>query len=80
MGLVNLGSTCYVNVVLQTLFAIRPFRQAVYAAEVPLSDDPVVKELRWVVGRGMTCCFCLVNLLHRCTHLSHAMGACLHVH
>lgn len=46
VGLVNLGSTCYVNVVLQTLFAIRPFRQAVYAAEAPLSDDPVVKELR----------------------------------
>ena len=64
MGLVNLGSTCYVNVVLQTLFAIRPFRQAVYAAEAPLSDDPVIKELRWVVGGGTVRCVCPVNLLH----------------
>lgn len=46
VGLVNLGSTCYVNAVLQTLYAIPPFRQALYAARPPLSQDPVVAQLR----------------------------------
>ncbi|KAL6782777.1 hypothetical protein ACKKBG_A08100 [Auxenochlorella protothecoides x Auxenochlorella symbiontica] len=46
VGLVNLGSTCYANAVLQTLYAIPPFRQALYAARPPLSQDPVVAQLR----------------------------------
>ncbi|KAL4440027.1 hypothetical protein ABPG75_003028 [Micractinium tetrahymenae] len=46
VGLKNLGNTCYVNSVLQCLFANRPFRRAVYAVRPPLADEPIVKELR----------------------------------
>lgn len=46
VGLVNLGSTCYVNAVLQTLFSIAPFRRAVYQAGSQLPDDAVLQQLR----------------------------------
>ncbi len=45
-GLKNLGNTCYVNSVLQCLFANTAFRSAIYAARPPLSGAPVVRELR----------------------------------
>ncbi|GAB4823725.1 hypothetical protein N2152v2_010771 [Parachlorella kessleri] len=46
VGLRNLGNTCYVNSVLQCLFANQAFRRAVYAVRPPLAEQPVVKELR----------------------------------
>lgn len=45
-GLRNLGNTCYVNSVLQCLFANVAFRHAVYAARPPVADHPAVKELK----------------------------------
>lgn len=48
MGLRNLGNTCYVNSVLQCLFANEPFRRAVYAVRPPVADHPAIKELRHV--------------------------------
>ena len=50
VGLRNLGNTCYVNSVLQCLFANQAFRRAVYAVRPPLSEQPVVKELRSAQG------------------------------
>ncbi|KAI3431674.1 hypothetical protein D9Q98_004721 [Chlorella vulgaris] len=46
VGLKNLGNTCYVNSVLQCLYANTAFRRAVYALKQPLADEPIVKELR----------------------------------
>jgi ubiquitin carboxyl-terminal hydrolase 7 len=38
LGLVNEGTTCYVNSLLQTLFFIRQFRNAIYRVPT-VSDD-----------------------------------------
>ncbi|PSC68725.1 ubiquitin carboxyl-terminal hydrolase 26 [Micractinium conductrix] len=46
VGLKNLGNTCYVNSVLQCMFANAAFRRAVYALRPPVADEPIVKELR----------------------------------
>ncbi|KAH7422547.1 hypothetical protein KP509_12G013700 [Ceratopteris richardii] len=45
-GLVNLGATCYVNIVLQSLYRIKPFIQGFFSAELELLErHPVLQKL-----------------------------------
>ena len=51
-GLANLGATCYVNAVLQCLFANPAFRAGIYAAEpAVLAASTPLRELRCVAAR-----------------------------
>ena len=57
-GLRNAGSTCYMNVVVQVLMRVHPFRQALYDA-IPARDatgmltkrGKVVEELQYAFAR-----------------------------
>lgn len=43
VGINNLGSTCYMNSMLQVLNAVEPFRNALMMAEV---ENPLVQEIK----------------------------------
>eukprot|EP00250_Pteridium_aquilinum_P005120 c15262_g3_i1 orf=225-2213(+) len=50
-GLTNLGATCYVNIVLQCLYRIKPFMQGFFAAEPELLErQPVLQKLALLFG------------------------------
>ena len=63
VGLRNLGNTCYVNSVLQCLFANHAFRRAVYAARPPVAEVPAVKELRCAHAAPGRCAYATLLLL-----------------
>ncbi len=44
VGLVNLGSTCYMNAMLQVLNSFKPFRTAIM--EIKTDEENVLKELQ----------------------------------
>ena len=41
-GLVNEGSTCYINSLLQTLYTIGLFRSSIYRLETPKEEEEVL--------------------------------------
>jgi ubiquitin carboxyl-terminal hydrolase 9/24 len=48
VGLKNLGSTCYMNSMLQQIFMIESFRKGILAAECPVKEDSMLYQLQYL--------------------------------
>lgn len=63
MGLTNEGSTCYLNSLIQTLFFIRSFRNAMYQVDTEAySDGSIMRDDKKLIP------FCLQRIFHNLQH------------